>query len=194
MAWVLAGTTLGLLALLAVPVDVALEANRRERFASRVRVRWLFGLVSLPTPAGRGKPGRERKVRKKKKRKPGRRARGARRALAVMESPGFARRVVRLGRDLLARVRPRRMALTLRFGADNPADTGRLWGVVGPATALLPVPAGADVTIAPEFAEAAFELDGAFEARIVPAAVLFTLFAFLLAPATLRAAFAAVRA
>lgn len=179
------------LALLAVPVDLGFEAHRRERTTARVTLRWLWGGVRLPLPEGNGKRRRARPGRRA--RKP-RRPSGARRALAVLRSPGFPRRVVRLLGALRARVHVRRLALTARLGLDDPADTGRLWGMMGPVAALAALPATARVAITPEFTGARFELDARGEVRVVPAAILVTLVAFLLAPATLRAAFAAARA
>jgi hypothetical protein len=181
------------LALLAVPVDVALAARRRDRLETRVTVRWWWGRVCLPMSKGGPKARKARKPKKPRKaRKPGRPS-GARRALALLRSPDFPRRVIALVRGLLARVHVRRLELAVRLGLDDPADTGRLWGVVGPAAALLNPPAPARVEVAPEFGGALFHLDAAAEARVVPAAVLGTVVAFLLSPVTLRAMRAAAR-
>ncbi len=184
MLW-LAAILAVLFAVLAVPVDVAFAAHRRERLEARLTVHWLWGLVRLPTEGGHKKP------RKKKREKKG--LSGARRALAVMRSDGFPRRVLRLFGDLLHRIHIRRLELDLRLGLDDPADTGRLWGLIGPAAALLALPSAARVAVTPEFAEPLLYLDAHAEARIVPAALLMVLAAFLLSPPTLRAVRAAVR-
>jgi hypothetical protein len=187
----LAGIAAAVLVLLAVPVDVAVTARRRERLETRVRVRWLWGLVVLPAPKG----GAEKPRRKKsKKRKPRARRASARRALAVLRAKGFARRALHLPRALLRRVHVRAFDIDLRLGLDDPADTGRLWGFIGPATAMLALPPPARVAVTPEFAEPVLHLDARADVRVVPAALLLVLLAFALSPATLRALVAGVRA
>jgi Protein of unknown function (DUF2953) len=193
----LAGLTAALAFLLAVPLDVAFEVRRREAFASRVRLRWLWGAVRIPVPAGGGRgaagPKQRRPAKPSKPARPGRTS-GLRRALAVLATPRFPGRVVRLARGLVRRVRFRDLELAARVGLDDPADTGRLWGLLGPVAALLAVPRAARIELVPEFGGAVFHLDARGEARVVPGAVLLTVLAFLLAPATLRAAWAGVRA
>jgi hypothetical protein len=66
--------------------------------------------------------------------------------------------------------------------------------VIGPVAALCPVPASARVAIRPDFTAAVFHLDADAEARVVPLAVLAVVAAFLVSPATLRAAWAGARA
>lgn len=192
MLW-LAGIAAALLALLAVPVDIAFAARRRERLEARLTVGWLWGVVSVPVSSGEPEKCRRKKPPKHPRRKRRKKTSGARRAWAAMRSEAFVRRLLRLPGDLLRRVHIRRLELDVRLGLDDPADTGRLWGLVGPAAALLPVPDGATVAVVPEFSEALFHLDARAEARMVPATVLGVLLTFLLSPATLRAARAAIR-
>lgn len=191
MLWV-AGIAVGLLALLAVPVDVAFAACRRERFEARLTIRWLWGWVPLPAPQGGRRKPRSAKPKRARRRKPGKPS-GVRRALAMVRSEDFPRRVLRLLRDLLRSVHVRRFDFDLRVGLDDPADTGRLWGLIGPVTALLTLPSPARIVVTPEFAEPLLHLDAHAEARIVPAGLLAVLIVFLLSPPTLRALCAAVR-
>jgi len=188
VSWVLIPLTL--LALLAVPVDVAFSARRRERLNTRLSVRWLWGRVPLPVPEGGG--GSPRRKRRNRHPKPGTPSR-ARRGLAMVRSEDFPRRVLRLFGDLARRVRVRRLELDLRLGLDDPADTGRLWGLIGPASAMLALPPPARIAITPEFAGSVLHLDAHGSVRIVPAALVAVMLAFLLSPITLRAMFAALR-
>ncbi|MDH5527524.1 MAG: DUF2953 domain-containing protein [Nitrospirota bacterium] len=180
----------GLLALLAVPVDVAVAAHRRDRLETRLTVGWLWGVVSLRAPG----PGPNRPPRPKRKKKPRlRKPSGTRRALAMARSADFPRRVLRLGRDLLHRIHIRRLDLDLRLGLADPADTGRLWGLIGPAAALLALPSTARIAITPEFSEPLLHMDAHAQVRIVPAVLLGVLARFMLSPTTLRALLAAAR-
>lgn len=111
----------------------------------------------------------------------------------MVRTEAFPRRVLRLLRDLMRQVDIRRLDLDLRLGLDDPADTGRLWGLTGPVAALLTLPSSARIAVTPEFAEPLLHLDAHTEVRIVPAALLGALLTFLLSPVTFRALRAAVR-
>jgi len=76
--------------------------------------------------------------------------------------------------------------MEVRLGLDDPADTGRLWAVVGPLAAILTLPVHARVAIEPEFACEALEVDGKGCIRIIPIRLLFVVLVFLLSPGTLR--------
>lgn len=173
----------GLVALLAIPIDVVFAVQRDERFEGRVTIGWLFGLARVPVgpPHARAKP---------KKAKPARVHRGPHRphkVSAMLRSEGFLRRLVRLLRRLAGRIHVRRLRLYLRLGLDDPADTGQLWGVVGPLAWAAPVPTGADLAIEPEFTGATFQFNGEGAVRIVPIEILALLIAFALSPVTWRA-------
>ena len=70
---------------------------------------------------------------------------------------------------------------------DDPADTGRLWGVVGPLAALLATSRAMQVSIQPDFAAEVFEYQGRGYISVIPLQVLALLLAFALSPVTLRA-------
>lgn len=172
----------GVAALLAVPIDVVFAVQREEKFQGHLTIGWLFGVVRIPL-----RPAHRRA--RPEKAKPGRADRGPRRSVVsvVLRSEGFLARVLRLLGRLATRIYIRRLRLHVRLGLDDPADTGRLWGVVGPLAWAVPVPAGADVAIEPEFSGAVFRFDGEGAVRIVPIEILATVIAFALSPATWRA-------
>jgi hypothetical protein len=107
--------------------------------------------------------------------------------LALVQVEGFGSRLLRLARDLFRRIRIQELSLRIRLGLDDPADTGRLWAVVGPLAAL---PGLRRVAIEPEFAAEIFELDGRGRIRIVPLRLLSVLLRFALSPVTLHALYA----
>ncbi len=191
--WVLVALLTGLLVLLAIPVELAFSVQRR---AGKQQVRgtfgWLFGLVRLPLGEPR-KRAESRSVYPRAKTRKSRRA-GGRRVWAAVRSKGFGRRVLRLVRDLLRRIHIFDLSLKVRLGLDDPADTGRLWAVVGPLAALLALPPVARITIEPEFSSETLEVDGRAHIRIVPIQLLFVILVFLLSPATLRALYTMGRA
>jgi hypothetical protein len=186
---VLAGL-LGLaLLLLAVPVDLEFRLEGIEPLSGQLRVRWLLGLVRLSVPvprAGEPAPGPRAKPRAARVRaRPRARGRG-RGVLAALGQAAFRRRVARLLGDVVRAVHLRRLRLLVRIGLDDPADTGRLWGLMGPLGALARL-RNAEVRVEPDFAEPvlAFEADG--RARLVPLRFLGLAVAFALSPPTIRA-------
>jgi hypothetical protein len=184
--WILLAVLASLLALLAVPLDLAFSLQRREgRQEASGTLRWLFGLVRvrLRRPRRRARGAPERTGAKRGRRQ----GRGARRMMAMLRIDGFRTRLLRLARDLLRRIRVRDLSLRVRLGLDDPADTGRLWGVVGPLAAILPWPRDARVAVEPDFGGEALEIDGRGDIRVVPLQLLWAILVFALSPVTLRA-------
>jgi hypothetical protein len=67
---------------------------------------------------------------------------------------------------------------------DDPADTGRLWAVLGPLGSLL---SSRDVVLEPSFDEVCLRFRAAAQLRFVPLQLLFSSSAFLLSPPVIRA-------
>ncbi len=183
---VVVGVLLGLVALLAVPVDVVFRLQGVEALAGRLTIRWLFGLVRVRVPVpGARKPSAEPKAAGKR---PRRRTRGGRaRILAVLRQAPFRRRVHRLVADLLRAAHLGRLRLRVRLGLGDPADTGRLWAVVGPLGAWAEALPGADVRIEPEFVDPVLDLDARGRLRVVPLRIVALAVSFALSPASIRA-------
>lgn len=183
--------------LLAVPVHVAFTARGLDDLKARVTVRWLFGLVrvahvspSSGPPARRSGAGSETlpgaRARPMGRSRPDR-DRGRTRWLAVLRQPAFRRRVWQLLKDLVAATHPRGLRLWLRLGLGDPADTGRLWAVLGPVSALAQQLRHAEMHLEPAFVDAVFEFDAAGRLRVVPLQVLALGVAFALSPPSIRA-------
>ena len=163
------------LLLLAVPVSVEFRVEGILPFRGRVGVRWLFGLVRVRLPLRRAVPAD----------RPEDRGRG-RNVLAALRQAGFRRRVHRLAGDLIRAIHVHRLRILVRLGLGDPADTGRLWAVVGPVNALAQW-RGADIRIEPDFLEPAldFQADGTVE--IVPLRFLLLAVGFAISPPSIRA-------
>ena len=74
-----------------------------------------------------------------------------------------------------------------RLGLGDPADTGRLWALVGPLNAAVQGLARADWRIEPEFVDPVFEVDARGGCRLVPLRFLALGVGFVLSPVTIRA-------
>jgi len=179
---------LGLIVVLAIPIELAFTLQREERLQARVTLGWLFGLVKIPLSIEGEKtdstappaPKKTRHTQSRRKLHMG----------AMLLSQGFVARVIRLLRRLKASIHIRQLRLQILLGLDDPADTGQLWGIVGPLALTIPVPAGADVAIQPEFTGATFQVDGEGVIRIVPIEIIGTILVFTFSPVTIRALYA----
>lgn len=179
---------LGLAALLAVPVDLAFDLEGIDPFRGGVGVRWLLGLVRFRIPVpGAGAPPRERpaepEVAPAKRRRRGR----GRGVLAALRQAAFRRRVGRLVVDLLGATHPRGLSLRVRLGLGDPADTGRLWALLGPVGAVAGGLRGAEVRIEPEFLDPVLEFEARGRLRLLPLQILALAIAFALSPPSIRA-------
>lgn len=189
LGWALAGALLLLLLTLAAPVDLVFDLERIDRFTGVLRWRVLFGLVRLRVelPAA-ARPGREVPDvpgRAARSREPGQ---GPMRLVrAYLGDSDFRRRVHRLLADLRGDVRPAALRLRLRVGLDDPADTGRLWALLGPLGAIAAARAGADLRLEPDFTRPVLQWQASGRVRVVPLRSLWVLGAFVLSPATRRA-------
>jgi hypothetical protein len=151
---------------LALPVTVVLEAGTDPpHWRMTVRLaRWRNPLLTLP--GGRGGSGAPPAGPPRPQETQGRPARRGRSALRV-DPVRLVRAMPALVGALLPRVRIARLEVSGRFGLEDPAETGRVWGqTVGVAQAL----SGSDrirLSVVPEFAGPVLEgrLSAAFRLR-----------------------------
>ncbi len=179
-----------LLVLLAVPIDVAFRVRGIESLQGQFNIRWLFGLLrfrlQLPSPA-RPKPQARRPDRPPASTaRAARKTRRRRAALAVLREAGFRDRCYCLVKDFL-RAAHLRLDLRIRLGLGDPADTGRLWALIGPLNAAAPSLHDVVIRIEPEFIDAVFEFDAQGQCRLVPLQLLALAGIFAVSPPSLRA-------
>ncbi len=188
---VVAGLFLLLAVLLAIPITFGFSASvdaPNGRWQRSARLQWAFGLLNLPI-------GGQRPKTKPPKKPPGKATKAKRSRLKVgrlLANPAFWARLRLLLSRLLGAIEWQMLHLHARFGLDDPADTGRLWGLAGPMAASL-LPAGRDVSIQPDFERETLAVESEGEFRVVPLRVVGIVLAFGLSPRTWRVVWPAVR-
>ena len=127
-----------LLAILAVPVVLRFSVEGEGTGRQVVRLQWAFGLVSVrlsgggkrdaTSGAGEGEDeGNGKRERKRKAKVTGAGDESSRwNVVALVRDRAFRQRVIRFGRDLWRSIRAEDVALSVRIGLGDPADTGRL--------------------------------------------------------------------
>ena len=129
-----------LVGLLAIPLTLDFDFSWRQSLEQNVRLGWAFGLVRVRIPSSDSRAESESpRARKenKKERRAQRSTRGPGNMFAAVRDGRFRGRLIKFMRDLWGAVRKQSIFLRLRIGLGDPADTGRLWAVVGPIAGML---------------------------------------------------------
>jgi hypothetical protein len=187
-----AAVLLVLIVLLAIPVTLRFNISWDGTLQQDVRVVWAFGLVRLRIASApssgdaraEGRPkkrlGRTRPRRRRERREAGREKRAdVVRALRVRR---FRRRLRRFIRTLWRSFHKDDIKLRIRIGLGDPADTGQLWALLGPISALLAIVREISVSLVPEFQEATFALDTSGKIRLIPGRLVVVVIALFLSP------------
>lgn len=142
-----------LLFLLCVPLELVfeLEVNGRAKFG--LRLVWFFGLISQEVKKGKKKPKEEKdKVADQRKPAGGKKKAGdIKTVFQILRTRGLLRHVIRLFRGIIRSFRIKELSVNLRLGLDNPADTGLLFAVIGPAMPFLSSSRFHQVALEPSF-------------------------------------------
>ena len=183
--WILAtvlGILLFFLLLLAIPVDLVFCVEKEVAFKSRVRVGWMFGLIAKDI-SGKKEPEKEKRKRKRKRKDKS----NTKPLLAMFGAKGFLLKLLGLVRDILRLLNIRELEVNLRVGLDDPAETGLLFALVGPALVCAKSFSALDVQVEPDFEQENLQgyCKGDFRAFPIRFAGLIILFAF--SPTTIRA-------
>lgn len=179
-----------LLLLLAVPVAAAFRFEGIEAFNGQITIRWLFGLlrfrIRIPGVSKLPPESRVAPQAAKARARPEKRS-GRLNVLPVLRQVAFRRRVYRLAQDLAGAAHLSQFRLRMRLGLGDPADTGRLWAIVGPLNAVAQNLRDAQVQIEPEFMGPVFEFQVHGRLRLIPLQLLILATGFALSPASIRA-------
>lgn len=172
-----------IIALLAIPLTLVYQFTWRERWQGKVELQWLFGLLHVRIPVSPAKtPPAEEKARPKQVRHTKTKSKSKPNPLAALRQRSFRQRIIKFMRDLWQAIHKRDVSLHVQIGLDDPADTGRLWAVVGPVSALLANNQEVQVDIQPNFADATLEFNSSGNIRIIPVQILALTIALLLSP------------
>lgn len=181
---VIIALVVGVIALLAVPLEVSFSARREAEFDGSMTLCWLFGLVKVRLPAGvaskAGSAPPQRPARRGSKK-----TRFDRRILTVIRDGELQRRALRYVGRVLSSCRIRDLALRLRMGFDDPADTGMLWAVAGPVLAALESHPGTDIDLAISFLDPCLEGEVRGTVRVIPLELIYVTLLFAVSPPVL---------
>jgi hypothetical protein len=171
--------------LLAIPVSFIIHAERTIALQTSWRVRWLFGLVEARSGRHRSQPRESPRRGATEPARP-RSGKGGKMVLAALGTRGVVPRLRRLLIDLLSQLHWENLYLHVEFGFDDPADTGRVYGLLSPLLVAM-AGTGIEVRCEPDFGRTC--LAGSVEAafRLRPIAIIGIMMMFFCSPPILRA-------
>ena len=113
--------------------------------------------------------------------------------LAIVRTQGFMRQVIYLVRDMLRSLRPRRFRVQFVIGMDDPADTGRMMGMLAPLRVLagkrtIGKDSNVSIQVIPDFSGPRFKGYGCASVQFVPLKMIGLFLGFVISPPVFRAA------
>jgi hypothetical protein len=171
-----------LVLLLSVPIDLSFSLEKDERFRSRARIGWLFGLVRKDLGSGEGgdEPKREEKEKKRglrgkasdhmenSKKRRRRKKWSPRSFLAPIRTRGFPGHSLRFARRILPAIRVRKLNLGLQVGLGDPAETGQFLALVSPVAVCVGAIPSVQMSVEPDFFQETFRGHCSGSIRIYP--------------------------
>ena len=171
--------------LLAIPVELEFSVEWPDGAQNEIVLVWALGLVRARIPA----KASEKPPKADDEPPPDRKKAGKGKptnVLAAIRQRPFRQRIYRFGGDLWRSVKKENVHVRARLGLGDPADTGRLWAVVGPVSGMLAGLRGASVAIEPDFADPTLEFSGSGKLRFVPLQIVSISVGLLVSPAVWR--------
>jgi len=168
--------------LLAMPVTLTYQFSWKETPSADLRLNWAFGLVRAGVSPDLAKPGPDKSEATRKKGARRGKSTGKKNFMAAIRQAPFRRRMFRFVSDLWHTIHKKNVQLLVRLGLGDPADTGRLWAVLGPLSGMLARLRDIRVTIEPDFLDATLEVDSSGTIRMIPLQIAIIVFGLLFSP------------
>lgn len=175
---------LTVVALLAIPLVLEFRIEWPDGTNNEMVLVWALGLVrarirtkgSEPTSIGKPTSTDSRK-----------RGRGkSMNVMAAVRHQPFRKRLYRFFSDLWRSVSKENIRIRTRIGLSDPADTGKLWAIVGPISGMVAGVRGVSFIIAPDFADETFVVDSRGRLQLVPLRIIIVVTGLLFSPVIWR--------
>ncbi len=134
IAVIIASLAVLLFLILCIPLNMVLHADVYGKPKLQLRISWLFGLVSKEITGEKKKPKEKRKEAGGKK-KHNWRDSGV--IFGILRTKGMLRQLKELLQGVFPCFKFKDLVADFKIGLGDPADTGLLFAIIGPATAFL---------------------------------------------------------
>ena len=159
-----------LLLLLSIPVTLILNIKTPRDRHRDVEVYWLFGLVRVPVSFSQLRSAFDKNNSKKKRNNYPLNKTANR--VKKLRNPALFHRILQFASDIRQAIRCVNVQINLRVGLGDPADTGMLWGIVGPIVGALKS-RNSVISVEPAFFDMACDLTGSGKIRFYPIQLVF---------------------
>lgn len=177
-----------LVTLLAIPLSMNLSIINDQGMQAHAQFRWLFGLVKFQaTFPGETQTPAHKKMPLTKKHKPSRSSNNVHGFATLFKQSAYRRHIINFIKTLFRASHAKDLFLRLRIGLGDPADTGRLWAVVGPLSAMLKNSHDTKIEIEAEFIDSVIEIESHGNFTLIPLQFIALVIAFILSPMSIRA-------
>jgi len=179
-----------------VPVDIEFTYDNQVQKKANTRVIWLFGLISFNVgiPAKSKFKVKTTKVVRYTVKKHKKKSDRLKSVIVVLQSRGFVNRVIQLMCEIIDVAEIERLHWRLGFGLDDPADTGRLYGLLSPAFIFMYACPRIHFSFVPLFGRVALEANINAAFHIVPMKFVWAILRFIFSVESLRAINATIKA
>ncbi len=172
--------------ILCVPLDIAFRVDTHGKPKLRMTLTWFFGLVSKEMIKEKKSEPKEKMAEVKRLAEKKRKRVGV--ILKMLRTKGLARRFLRLLKDVLSCSEITDFIVDLKVGLGDPAETGLLFGLVGPVTLFVRRSSRRQIIVQPVFdGEPVFECYSYVGVRLWPIRLVFPSARFVLSLGALKA-------
>ena len=179
-----------LILLLIIPVELVFDFNNLDNKRSSIEFKMFFGLIQFQLYPKKKAKIKEKIVDSKYRDKDadikGKKRFTFNKIFKIAMDEQFVAKVTGFIKNIFRSVKLRLEKLNIRLGLDDPADTGMLWGFVGPASAVLNFYCKHNVAIEPEFQDSVLDIDARGKVSVIPIEIVFISLVFLLSPLTVK--------
>lgn len=184
MSVVLTGVALCLLLLLllfVLPLTVSFALLWDQGLSGHLGIGWANGFVHTRIPLGSDNDSRDVADSKRKDKTISKRPNTIS-VKKLLHNKPFRKRILRYLQDIWEAIEKRDITLLMRIGLADPADTGVLWSLLGPLSAILSTTRNSQISLQPDFLDSSFALQGKGTIRIVPLKIIYLTVRLLLSP------------
>ena len=179
---------------LAIPFDADIDLDIHGKPGLKVRMKWLFGLVSFDTSEKKGqqvktkKPDRAREKPSKPRRKAGFGETWLQfnMAIEILRTKGLVTEIKRLIIRLFRCFNVKKLESNFTIGLFDPADTGFLFGIIAAVTLPFGHPLTGNFKLQPSYDGPTFEGDAHAVIRVQPISLFAPVVLFIFSPPVLK--------
>lgn len=160
-----------LVVLLLIPISLSFKFDQHRTYHNEIILHWFFDLVkvriplqqeTLSTNANKFKQSKKTAAKNRDKI-----------AFKLLLERRFRHRLWSFISDVWHSISKQDVKFHIKAGLDDPADTGRLWAIIGPASTAIAHVHHHAVIIEPDFINAGLEIDGRGSLSCIPLQVVF---------------------